>query len=641
MHFRKIASADAQQMTSLKNHPDYDSAPSLPENDGKRPLEAGFDGIWAIDAQLRTSFVNRRMAKMLGYSSEEMVGRNFLEFIFPEDVPAEREAIARRHGISEEFEIRYRRKDGSELWARVSSAPIFGKQGEFEGAVGVHSDVTDRRRAEQALRKREAELNEAERIAQLGSWQWAPETDTVLWSEGMYRIIGRAAGLPPVSYRELSRFCTPESGLRLSSAMEAALATGAAYKLDLELIREGGVTRWVVARGEATRGADGRILQLHGTFHDITERKIVEEAKLRLAAIVESSDDPIISKDLNGTITSWNAAATRMFGYSAEEAIGKSILMLIPPELQQEENITLSRLRAGERIEHYETHRVRKNGERLEVSLTISPIRNSRGVVIGASKIARDITQRKRGEEALRISEKIASAGQLAATVAHEINNPLESVVNLVYLARTGADDPSKVMEYLSTAEEELGRIAHLTKQTLGFYREQVGVAPVRAGELLRQLILVLSPKARNKRVNIDLELVNDPEILVNAGEIRQLFANLLGNSIDACNVQGLIRVRVSRQFSYRLGRPGLRITVADNGTGIKRSDRERLFQPFFTTKKDFGTGLGLWVGKEIVDRHAGRITLRSDATPGRSWTVISVFLPTLPTEENAFQKVA
>ncbi len=514
MHFREIVSAVAQQMTRLKKHPDYDSAPSFPEKEGKRLIEASFDGIWAIDAQFRTRFVNRRMAKMLGYSSEEMAGRSFLEFMFPEDVPAEREALARRRrGVSEEFEIRYRRKDGAELWARVSTAPIFGKRGEFEGAIAVHSDIT--------------------------------------------------------------------------------------------------------------------------------ERKISEEAKQRLAAIVESSDDPIISKDLNGIIVSWNAAATRMFGYSAEEAIGKSILLLIPPELHEEEYITLSRLRAGERIEHYETQRVRKNGERLEVSLTISPIRNSRGVVIGASKFARDITQRKRAEEALRISEKLASAGRLAATVAHEINNPLESVVNLVYLARTGADDPSKVMEYLSMAEEELARIAHLTKQTLGFYREQAGVAPVRAGELLRQLIVVLSPKARNKRVNIDLELVNDPEIRVNAGEIRQLFANLLSNSIDACNLQGSIRIRVSRQFSYRLCRPGLRITVADNGTGIKRSDRARLFQPFFTTKKDVGTGLGLWVSKEIVDRHAGRITLRSDATPGRSWTVISVFLPALPAEDNAFREVA
>jgi PAS domain S-box-containing protein len=330
-----------------------------------------------------------------------------------------------------------------------------------------------------------------------------------------------------------------------------------------------------------------------------------------------------------------------MFGYSAEEAIGKSILILIPPELQAEENTTLSRLRAGERIENFETWRVKKNGERLEVSLTISPIKNSAGVVIGASKIARDITQRKRTEEALRISEKIAGMGRLAATVAHEINNPLESVMNLVYLARTAADDPSKVAEYLGVAEEELVRIAHLTKQTLGFYREQAGTAKVRAGGLLRQLILVLSTKAKNKRVSIDLELVSDPEIRVNAGELRQLLANFLSNSIDACNLEGSIRVRVSRQFSYRLRRHGLRITVADNGTGIKRSDRERLFQPFFTTKKDVGTGLGLWVCKEIVDKHEGRITLRSDATPGRSWTVISVFLPVLSADGDVFQEVA
>jgi PAS domain S-box-containing protein len=526
-------------LRKLEKHTGYDSAPVFHEKNGRRLLEISFDGIWAIDAQLRTRFVNRRMARMLGYSPEEMAGRNLLEFMFPEDVPAEREAIARRRrGISEEFEIRYRRKDGTELWARVSTVPIFDDRGEFEGAIGVHSDVTDRKLAEQALRRREAELSEAEQVA-------------------------------------------------------------------------------------------------------FKERKTAEEAKLRLAAIVESSYDPIVSKDLNGVITSWNAAATRMFGYSAEEAVGKSIMMLIPPELQEEENVTLSRLRAGERIEHLETQRVRKDGERLEVSLTISPIKDSTGAVIGASKIARDITQRKRTEEALRISEKIASVGRLAATVAHEINNPLESVVNLVYLAKTGANDPSKVMEYLSTAEEELGRIAHLTKQTLGFYREQAGIVPVRAGELLRQLIFVLSAKTRNKRVNLDLELADDPDILVNAGEIRQLFANFLNNSIDACNSGGSIRVRVSRHFSHRSGCYGLRVTVADNGTGIRRADRERLFQPFFTTKKDVGNGLGLWVCKEIVERHAGRITVRSDATPGRSWTAISVFLPALHESKDAFREVA
>jgi PAS domain S-box-containing protein len=521
----------------LTRHPDHDSASVFHGLDGKRLLEVSFDGIWAIDTQLRTRFVNRRMARMLGYTAEEMAGRSFLDFMFPEDVAAEREAMARRRGVSEEFEIRYRRKDGSELWARISTAPFFDERGQFEGAVGIHSDITDRRRAEQALKEREAELSEAEQVA-------------------------------------------------------------------------------------------------------AAEHKTAEEANLRLVAIVESSNDPIISKNLDGIITSWNAAATRMFGYSAEEAIGKSIMMLVPPELQEEENRTLARLRAGERIEHLETLRVRKNGERLEVSLTISPVKNSMGVVIGASKIARDITQRKRAEEALRISERIASVGRLAATIAHEVNNPLEGVMNLVYLARTDANDPVKVTEYLTLAEEELVRIAHLTKQTLGFYREHAGPALVRTGDLLRQLIFALSSRARNKRVSIDLELVDDPEIRVNAGEIRQLFANLLSNSIDACNLGGSVRIHVARHFSHRVRRHGLRIAVADTGAGIKPADRERLFEPFFTTKKDVGTGLGLWVSKEIVERHAGTISFRSNATPGRSWTVMSVFLP-ISAEDNVFQKVA
>jgi len=518
----------------LKRDADHSPAPLFHGIQAQRLLEVSFDGIWAIDSQLRTRFVNRRMARMMGYSAEEMADRSLPEFMFPEDVPAEREALARRRrGVSEEFEIRYRRKDGSELWTRIATAPIFDEHGEFEGAVGIHSDITDRRHAEQALKEREAALRETERVL-------------------------------------------------------------------------------------------------------AAERGSAEEANLRLAAIVESSNDPIISKNLDGIITSWNAAATRMFGYLAEEAVGKSIMLLVPPELQEEENRVLARLRAGERVEHFETQRITKSGERLEVSLTISPIKNSMGVVIGASKIARDITGRKRAEEALHTSERIASVGRLAATIAHEVNNPLEGVMNLVYLARTSAHDPAKVTEYLGLAEPELVRIAHLTKQTLGFYREQTGPAPMHVGDLLRQLIFTLSSRARNKRVNIDLDLVDDPEIRVNAGEIRQLFANLLTNSIDACGLQGSVRIRVSRYFSHRLGRHGLRIAVADTGAGIKPADRERLFQPFFTTKKDVGTGLGLWVCKEIVERHS----FRSDATPGRSWTVMLVFLP-ISAEDHTYREVA
>ena len=218
------------------------------------------------------------------------------------------------------------------------------------------------------------------------------------------------------------------------------------------------------------------------------------------------------SSDLNGIVISWNPAAERMYGYSANDMIGQSIFTVIPPELQDEERKILETLGRGDRIEHYETVRLTRDGGRIDVSLTISPVRDETGKVIGAAKIARDITQQKKTEQGLRTAERLASVGRLAATVAHEINNPLEAVTNLVYLAQGGAvrDD---VREYLHQIEEELNRISHITKQTLGFYRETMAPSLVRVGEILQPLMSVFNSRAQNRGIKIRIEVRQDPEI--------------------------------------------------------------------------------------------------------------------------------
>jgi PAS domain S-box-containing protein len=351
-------------------------------------------------------------------------------------------------------------------------------------------------------------------------------------------------------------------------------------------------------------------------------------AAYRLAAIVESADDAIISKDLNGIVTSWNRAAERIFGYTAEEMIGRSILTIIPPELHDDEPRILQTIASGKRIDHFETVRLTKSGERRDVSLTISPVRDENGRIIGAAKIARDITQQKKTEHALRTSERLASVGRLAATIAHEINNPLEAVTNLVYLAKE-TSNPKEAREYLATAEEELDRISHLTKQTLGFYRDSKEATQTRIGPMLTPLIGVFAARAKNKALDIRSEINGDPEICAIPGEIRQLITNLLNNSIDAVSTGGCIRVRVSAATEWKAEpRTGVRLTVSDSGHGIPRAVRARIFEPFVTTKKDVGTGLGLWVCKGIVDRHRGSIRVKSSTAPGKSWTVFSVFLP-------------
>ncbi len=362
-------------------------------------------------------------------------------------------------------------------------------------------------------------------------------------------------------------------------------------------------------------------------------RQRAAEPESRLAAIVESSDDAIVSKNLSGIIQSWNAAASRLFGYAPEEIIGQSILVLIPPELHAEEAGIMAKLAAGQRIEHYETQRMHKNGQRLDLSLTISPVRDASGQVVGASKIARDISERKKTAEALRVGEQLASVGRMAATMAHEINNPLEAVVNLLYLAASDPSLPEASRRYLWAADQELTRVAHITKQTLGFYRESTTPQVTRVSEIFDSLLLLYAAKIRNKKLQVEISVPDDMEITVVRGELRQVLANLLQNSIDAVPPGGEIDVRVTRRHREPGHEDMIQITIADNGSGIEEVDRGRIFEPFFTTKKDVGTGLGLWVCKGIVQRHGGRIRLRSSTTAGRSGTVFSVFLPVGGTE--------
>jgi PAS domain S-box-containing protein len=364
----------------------------------------------------------------------------------------------------------------------------------------------------------------------------------------------------------------------------------------------------------------------HLAMSRIQKEQII--ASQRLAAIVESAEDAIISKDLNGIVTSWNRAAEQMFGYRAEEMIGRSITAIIPPDLQADEPRILETIARGERINHFETVRVAKSGKRIDVSLTVSPLKNENGKIVGAAKIARDITQDKKTRRALRISERLASVGRLAATIAHEINNPLEAATNLVYLAKCRAVSQDQ-RDFLAATEEELARISHLTKQTLGFYRETKGAEPIKIRPILDQLISVFAARARNKSVDIRREIRGDPEVYAVGDEIRQLITNLLSNSIDAVTRGGQIRLRVSPATEWnRKGRSGVRLTVADSGSGIPKAVRSELFEPFFTTKKEVGTGLGLWLSKGIVERHHGSIRVKSRSEPGNGWTVFSVFLP-------------
>jgi two-component system, chemotaxis family, CheB/CheR fusion protein len=352
-----------------------------------------------------------------------------------------------------------------------------------------------------------------------------------------------------------------------------------------------------------------------------------------MAAIVENSCDAIYGCRPDGIITSWNRAAELLYGYSAEQAVGSSVVILAPPERLEELEANREILNRGGHIAPYRSERMRKDGTRCPVLLSASPLRNVRGEIVGTSAIARDISLEKQSEEAMRRSQKLATTGRLAASIAHEINNPLEAVINLLYLAR---HDSSRAAEYLTQAEREVGRIAQLTQQTLGFVRSSSSLDWMDPAVIMDEILQLYSSKLAGRKISVTRRYRGHCQISGYSGELRQLLANLVVNAVDAMEDRGALQVRVDRARDWSSGRQGVRITVADDGGGIPRGHLGQIFEPFYTTKRDTGTGLGLWVSRGIIEKHGGSIRVRSRSdgqSEGQSekrttGTVFSIFLP-------------
>lgn len=347
------------------------------------------------------------------------------------------------------------------------------------------------------------------------------------------------------------------------------------------------------------------------------------EARLRLAAIVESSEDAIFSKSLDGIITSWNAGATQLLGYSEEEIVGKSVLTIVPADLHAEEAEILSRLRAGERIDHYETQRLHKEGRRVHLSVTISPIRDENGNVVGISNISRDLTEKRRTEAALIESERLAEIGRMAASISHEVNNPLESILNLAFILQHHSSLDAEGKEYARILIDEVHRVSEITKQTLSFYRDTTAMQEVNLVEIMEMVLKLHRSRFLRKSIRVITRYREPVTMMGRAGDLRQVFLNLVLNAVDALPDEGTLMIRLCSNTSKNVC-----VTVADNGSGIPELHRIRIFEPFFTTKEGTGTGLGLWVCQNIVKKYGGQLRMWSRCEPGRSGTTFRAQLP-------------
>jgi PAS domain S-box-containing protein len=586
----------------------------------------------------RVTAWNPSAATMFGYSSEEAVGQHWT-FIVPKSVSGTVdgvwESLVTQQGGSRSTNENTT-KDGRTLSCEWFNTPLVDANGEVIGVVSLVLDTTAQRRAEEALCESEERFRT---IVEL-----APDAIFIV-DEGVRLLeVNSAAcrqlGLAREQLLQRSVLDIVPSRFRDQFAQSVQAPDGF---FESCLLRADGteIPVEVSIRGVVLGGQPAALW----IARDITERKRAEADLRHLGEIVESSDDAIIGKTPEGIITSWNSGAEHVYGYTKDEVLGRSIAMLIPPEHQEELTRILDRVKRGERVRHFEAERVRKDGGRAILSLTISPIKDVSGRIVGASTIGRDITERKRAEEEktklqhqLAQAQKMESIGRLAGGVAHDFNNLL-TVINgysKLLLRDLKEGDPLRdSLEEISKAGE---RAAGLTRQLLAFSRKQI-LEPRRLD--INGVVTDLRPMLE-RLVGEDIEVrialhAEGGTVYADPHQLEQVVMNLVVNARDAMPGVGKLLVEtacVERDESYARSHPEARagrfvmLAVTDTGVGMDEETKNRIFEPFFTTKEaGKGTGLGLSMVQGVVAQSGGYVEVYSEKCRG---TTFKIYLPAL-----------
>ena len=618
------------------------------------------DAVITTDVQSKVTYLNPVAESMIGWTSAQARGEP-LERVFRIVNEYTRQTVANPIGralqtgniVGLANHTALIDKNGRVIPIEDSAAPIRDTQGKVIGAVMVFHDVSDRRRVEDALRTSEERLRATFNQAAVGI--------VVADLNGRFLEANpRFCDILGYSFDELqqltfAQIVHPED-LSGSQAEARVLLAGEIPHCAFEnrYIRKDGAALWGRTTLALLRDAGGEAQRIVGIVEDITDRKDTERAlresraqaqeiRSGLAAIVESSDDAIISKTLEGVITTWNQGAERIFGYTAGEVIGKPVTLLIPPNQIDEEPTILQKLRRGERIDHYETVRLSKGGTLLDVSLTVSPVKDLNGTIIGASKIARDITQRKRMEAALReeiaIRERAEAAlreadrrkDEFLALLAHELRNPLAPIRYALAGNKKAGRTPEqrkraediieRQVTHMSRLLDDLLDISRITRGTLELKKNptELTLAVGTAIETARPIL-----DAKNHTLSLDLPTT---AVRLEADPVRlaQAFSNLLINAAKYTDPGGHIQLRAAQDGHEVV------VTIRDNGIGISADMMPRLFTLFSQAqtalgRAEGGLGIGLSLVRGVVTLHGGSIEARSDG-PGTG----SEFIVRLP----------
>lgn len=421
------------------------------------------------------------------------------------------------------------------------------------------------------------------------------------------------------------------SGARtLEEICQHVIASGSSHRMELA---DGAGSWFSVNLGcrKTDQNIDGAVLTLTNVtaFRESLERAIEEREYTK--AVINTIADALVIVDADLRVQSANQAFYALFQTSRENSQGARFYQLGNGNWDVAE---LRKLLDGCSPSNDKSESLECDHEFSGVgcrSLLLNARRLIRGSHAGLTALItiQDITERKATEEKLRTTEKLAATGRLAATISHEINNPLEAMTNLVYLARHEPSLPPKIWHLLESVDFELRRVGHITRQTLGFYRDTTVATRIDIPQLIQDVIGIYRAKLTNKRIEVVTRFGPECEMHGFQGEIRQVVSNLLGNAIDASEGGGRLILKAKTSPNWKAGKgPGLRISIGDFGVGIPLAAQTRIFEPFYSTKQDRGTGLGLWLSKSLVEKHGGTIRFRSSTAPEHRGTVFSIFFP-------------
>jgi PAS domain S-box-containing protein len=487
------------------------------------------------------------------------------------------------------------------------------------------------RKSEEQLHERVAELEAIMQVLPVGvAVSQDTEGHLVTANAAFDNLLGPTPGealSTDLRASQSASFAIYEKGRRLANEehplVRAARTGQQVGSLELEIRRPQKESAYLLASASPLFDYEGKARGAVGAFIDVTDRKQLEDLLRERADLLELATEAIMVRDLDGILRYWNAGAEALYGWQRDEVIGKSIHELLQTRFPTGFLTVQAELT---RTGSWTGNLTQFTREGHEVIVACRKALKAGGNAI--LEINRDITAQLKAEDALRKTERLAAMGRVAGIIAHEINNPLEAITNTFYLLRDHPSLDEEARYYAELGEKELHRVAHITRQTLGFYRESKHPVEVSISELLDEILELQTRRMEFNKIVLDKRYQSRGSIYGFPVELKQVFLNLIGNAVQAMPDGGPLRLHVF-ESSHRLDQcAGVCISICDTGTGIDAEDAKHLFEPFFTTKSTKGTGLGLWISKGIIQKYGGSIRFRSMSLAGRNVTCFQVFLP-------------